>query len=70
MPKPTPKQLVEFADYAKNNHGKPFEADTLRGVVDDDASDAQASLEKRMGHNRQYNHPPEKIEKRKILEAD
>ncbi len=56
MPEPTQEQKAAFERYQQEHANDPVSTpEVIKGVIDDDVREADANLEKRQGHSREYN---------------
>ncbi len=70
MSTPTNEQIQEFNEWKENNAGRPVSPKVIRGVIDDDMTEAEQAEKKRAGWDRNYNHPPESVGKRLVDEQE
>jgi hypothetical protein len=70
MEKVTPEQMAEFEKWKKENEGKQFDPETLKGVVEDDIKEAEEKSNNKESWSRNYNHKPLPTGSRSTAELD
>lgn len=70
MPKPTPEQMKEFAEYEITHKGESIKPETIAGIIDDDVAEHEINFEKRLNNDRTYNHLPGEVQKRLVAEKE